>query len=122
MFINRTPNNLLALALGVVGGVAGYVVFWWLAERGYYGLILPGGLIGISAGFVRHRSNFVALACGVLGLAAGVWTEFRYAPFLQDGSLSFFLTHIPDLRHVSLIMIAAGAVIGCWGPMKSRVR
>jgi hypothetical protein len=122
VFISKTPNDLLAIAVGVAAGVVGYLGFWWLAGRGYYGLILPGGLVGIGAGFVLHRSKFVAVVCGILGLVAGVLTEYRYAPFIADGSLSYFLRHVTDLRQVTLIMIAAGAVIGFWGPLKSRVR
>ena len=38
-------SNLLALAGAVGGGLIGYFIFMWLAHQGFYGLILPGGLL-----------------------------------------------------------------------------
>lgn len=122
MFINRAPSDALALACGAAGGVIGHVAFYWLAAQGFYGLILPGGLVGIAAGLVRHRSPLVAPACTVVALAAGVVTEYHFAPFAADGSLSYFLRHLADLRGMTLLLIAGGGAIGFWGPFRSRTR
>jgi len=122
MTINRTPSDMLALTAAAAGAAVGYAGFWWLAGQGFYGLILPGGLTGIFAGLVVHRSRSVAAAAGLAGLALGAITEFRYAPFLADGSLGYFIGHLADLRPITLITIVAGGVIAFWGPFRSRVR
>jgi len=119
VFINRTPSDLLAVAAGIVGGALGHLLFQWLASQGFYGLILPGALVGIAAGFVLHRSWGVALSCTFIALTAGVLTEYQYAPFIADASLTYFLRHLAGL---TLLLIAGGAAIGFWGPFRSRVR
>ena len=35
-------NIVLALCGALVGGVLGYIAFFWLAAQGFYGLALPG--------------------------------------------------------------------------------
>jgi uncharacterized membrane protein len=49
-------SNLLAIGGAIIGGLAGYFIFLWLASQGFYGLIIPGGLLGIAAGFAKSRS------------------------------------------------------------------
>jgi hypothetical protein len=122
VFINRTPSDLLAVAAGIAGGALGHRAFQWLASQGFYGLILPGALVGIAAGFVRHRSWGVAVSCTFIALTAGVLTEYHYAPFIADASLTYFLRHLANLRGLTLLLIAGGAAIGFWGPFRSRVR
>ncbi len=113
-------NNLLALAAALVGGVLGHLVFLWVARQGFYMLILPGALVGIGAGFFRSRAVGVSIACGLLGLAVGLFSEWRFAPFKQDSGAAYFLSHIHQLHVITLIMIAAGGVLGFWMPFRSR--
>src|SRR5262249_34107066 len=58
-------KNLLALGGALVGGAVGYFAFFWIAQQGVYGLVLPGGLLGLGAGIVQNRSSWVAVACGL---------------------------------------------------------
>jgi hypothetical protein len=51
---------------------------------------------------------------GVIGLGAGVLSEWRFAPFIADGGLGFFLAHLHELRPITLIFIALGGVLGFW--------
>jgi len=111
-------NGRLAILCGIAGGFAGYAAFFFLAKHGYYGMILPGGLLGIGAGMVRSRSMGAPILCGVLALVLGLVTEFRYAPFTADPSLVYFVTHLHDLNNVTLAMIGLGGVIGFWIPFR----
>jgi hypothetical protein len=113
-------NNVLALGGALAGGAVGYFVFFWLAAQGFYGLALPGGLLGLGAGLVRNRSLGVAVMCGVLATALGLVAEYRYAPFIADGSFGYFLAHVPDLQPVTLVMIGLGGLIGFWVPYRRR--
>ena len=55
---------------------------------------------------------------GVLALALGVFTEWRFAPFAADDTLAYFLLHVHQLKPITLIMIVAGALIGFWIPFR----
>ncbi len=111
-------NNLLALCGALVGGLIGYHAFFWVASQGFYAMVLPGGLVGLGAGLVLNRSIWVAIACGLLAAVLGVYTEFRFAPFIADSSFKYFITHLFDLSAVTLLMIAAGWGIGFWIPFR----
>jgi hypothetical protein len=111
-------HTLLVLAGAALGGVLGYFAFFWLRRQGYYGLILPGGLLGVGAAVAQNRSTRLAAVCGVLATALGLFTEWRYAPFRKDDGLSYFLLHIHELETVTLLMIAAGGAMGFWIPYR----
>jgi hypothetical protein len=113
-------NNLLALTGAVAGGIVGYFGFFWLASQGFYALALPGALVGFGAGVVKNNSIVVAVLCGIAALALGIFTEFRFAPFVDDGSFSFFLTHLHQLTPVTWVMMVVGAAIGFYVPFRQR--
>jgi hypothetical protein len=105
-----------ALAAGAIGGAIGYWGFFWIAGQGFYALILPGGLLGIGAGLFRSRSLLLATICGIAATLLGVFTEWKFAPFIADKSFGYFLTHVNELRGITLILIALGGIIGFYGP------
>ena len=111
-------DDALVLLGAVVGGLLGYFAFFWIARQGFYGLALPGGLLGVGAGMFRTKSRYVPIVCGIMALALGVFTEWRFSPFREDGSLGYFLTHVHENPPITLIMIAAGALIGFWIPFR----
>jgi hypothetical protein len=113
-------HNCLVLLGAIAGGVAGYFLFFWITRQGFYALVLPGGLLGLGAGIFRCRSTSIAVACGCLALALGLFTEWRFAPFVTDGRFTYFLLHIHQLKPITLLMIAAGAFIGFWVPFRRR--
>ena len=113
-------NNILALVAALVGGTLGYFAFFWIAKQGFYALALPGGLLGLAAGVVKNRSVGVAVVCGLMATALGLFTEYRFEPFIKDDSLSYFLAHVFDLRPVTLLMIIAGGTVGFWVPFRQR--
>ncbi len=112
---DRKGEPILGLLLGiggaVVGGFVGYWLFFVIAKQGFYALALPGVLIGLGCGALSGRkSNCLGIVCGILGLAAGILTEWRSAPFIADKSLSYFLTHLGELTGVRQVLIFLGAV------------
>jgi hypothetical protein len=111
-------EKLLPLAGACLGGLAGYFLFFWIARQGFYGVMLPGCLLGIGAGLSPTRSKAVCVLCGVLALTLGFFTEWRYAPFIKDPSLPYFVSHVHELRPITLIMIVLGGVIGFYGPFQ----
>jgi len=111
-------NDFLVLLGAAAGGLLGYLVFSWLTRRGFYGLALPGGLLGLGAGIARTRSKAIPVLCGLLALALGFFTEWRFAPFAADAGLGYFLSHLHRLQPLTLIMIALGALIGFWVPFR----
>src|SRR6266404_2746198 len=104
----------------MIGGLVGYFAFFWIARQGFYGLILPGCLLGVGASMFPNRSAAVCVASGLLALALGLFTEWRFAPFVKDSGLLFFLSHMHQLRPITLIMIGAGAFIGFYAPFRRR--
>ena len=111
-------HNCLVLLGAIAGGLAGYFLFFWVTRQGMYALVLPGGLLGLGAGIFRCRSTSIAVACALLALALGLFTEWRFAPFVADGGFAYFLLHAHELKPITLIMIAAGAFIGFWVPFR----
>ena len=116
--MNVFRSGGLVLIAAAVGGVAGYFAFMWLASMGFYGLILPGGLLGLAAGTFKNRSIAVAIVCGVAALMLGLFAEWRIRPFNADGSFVYLVAHFYDLTPITLLMIAAGAAIGFWVPFR----
>jgi hypothetical protein len=115
-------ENALALLGGVVGGVFGYFAFFWLSRQGFYGLALPGTFLGIGAGAVTNRSILVAILSGVAAVLLGIFTEWKFQPFIADESFGYFVTHLQDLQSMTLIMIAIGGAVGFYVPLRSRVK
>ncbi len=113
-------NNCLALFGAVLGGALGFWAFSWILEQGFYGLVLPGGLLGLGAGIVKNRSVLIAVMCGLLALGLGLFTEWHFFPFVKDDSLRYFLSHIADLKPITLVMIAVGGLLGFWIPFERR--
>jgi hypothetical protein len=113
-------NWLLGLAGAAVGGILGYVAFFWIIRQGFYALALPGLFLGLGCGLASGiRSQRLGLVCGVLGLMLGLFTEWRFEPFIANDSLSYFLTHVTDLRPITLISIVASGLLAYWCGMGS---
>jgi hypothetical protein len=111
-------NDILVLLGAALGGLLGYVLFWAGARRGLYGLAFPGGLLGLGAGIFKTRSKAVPIVCGLAALALGLFTEWRYAPFAANAGLGYFVLRIHRLQPITLLMLAAGTLIGFWVPFR----
>jgi len=113
-------ETIVTLAGAAIGAALGYFAFAWLLRHGWYGMILPGGLLGMGAAFGKPRSLWLAVACGFAALALGLFTEWRFFPFRKDDSLAFFLKHVTEKDSTTLLMIAIGGALGFWMPFRRR--
>jgi hypothetical protein len=109
---------LIAIAGAVLGGILGFYAFFWVAEHGYYGMVLPGGLLGIGAAFGRTKSIWVPVGCATAALALGLFTEWRFQLMGREIPLGDFVRHVFDLNSVHLLMIALGGALGFWMPFR----
>lgn len=116
----RLVNDGVVLIGALAGAAVGHLLFLWIASQGFYALVLPGGLAGLAAGIGRASSRATALACGAIGLVAGLFTEWRFAPFAADTGIGYFLTHLHQLRPLTLALIAVGTAIAVWVPLRRR--
>ena len=95
----RKASWPLGLTGAVVGGALGYLAFFWMARQGLYALVFPGAALGLGCGLLaRGYSQRLGIVCGSVALLLGLLTEWRFAPFVADGGLRFFLAHLGDLR------------------------
>lgn len=108
-------SNLLGVVGAVVGGVLGFYTFGWLEYHGFYGLAIPGAFLGVGSGLLaQHRSRARGLACAAAALGLSIFTEWKFHPFLEDDRFSFMITHMKDLKSVTLLMIAIATVVAYW--------
>ncbi len=111
----KKPNWPLGLVGAVAGGVAGYFVFLWIAQQGFYALVLPGAAVGLGCAVLsRGESRTLGVVCAVLSLPLGLFAEWRFAPFIANDSLGYFLAHVYELQWITIIMIALGALFAYW--------
>ncbi len=106
----HSQNFLLGIVGAIIGGCLGYFAFFWIVNQGFYALIVPAALLGLGTGIAaRQRIVPLAIICGIAGLILGIVTEWRYAPFKADDGFLFFVTHLHDLKPITLVMIVIGA-------------
>ena len=114
------------LTLGVIGGVVGaclgYVFFHLIARQGFYAIALPGAFMGLGCGSLSGRKSFaLGIVCAIGSTIAGILTEWRFAPFITNSSLSYFLSHLHQLKPLTLLMIVTGSVLAFWFGMGRQV-
>jgi hypothetical protein len=117
----RRWNSALIFGRGiigaVVGGYVGYLIFRWLLAKGFYALVLPGAVLGLTAGFAaRGRSQPLAIMCAIGALCLAIYAEWVRAPFAKDDSLLYFVTHLHQLDGavVKYVMIGLGMACAYW--------
>jgi hypothetical protein len=108
-------SNLLGLVGAVIGGVLGFYTFRWLVGQGFYGLMIPGALLGLGCSLLaQHPSTIRGIVCGVAALGLGLYTEWHFFPWNADNSLTYFLKNVTNLKPITLLMLGAGAIIAFW--------
>jgi hypothetical protein len=111
----QITSNILGLIGAVAGGVLGYYIFLWILDQGFYGLMIPGALLGLGCGLLsRHASQLRGVLCGAAGLVLGMYAEWSYRVFKPDGSFGYLVTHIYQKRPLTLVMLALGALFAYW--------
>jgi hypothetical protein len=111
----RIVSVVLEVAAGVAGGAVGYFAFLWLVDQNFYGLMLPGALIGLGCGLVARRRSVVrGLLCALAALGLELFAEWKAFPFDQDGRFRFMVRHFLDKEPIKIVMLLAGAAIAFW--------
>ena len=111
----QITSNLLGLVGAVVGGVLGYYIFLWMIHQGFYGLMIPGALLGLGCSLLsQHRSQIRGALCAVAGLVLGMYSEWHFEWFKPDDSFAYLVTHIYEKGPVTLLMLALGAFFAYW--------
>ena len=112
---NPIASNVLGLAGAAVGGILGYWIFAWIVGQGFYGLMIPGALLGLGCSLLaQHRSLTRGIVCGVAAVALGLYAEWRIFPFKDDQSFTYLATHFYQLKPITLLMIGVGGAFGFW--------
>jgi hypothetical protein len=106
---------LRGMAGAVIGAVLGWFAFGWLMNQGFYGLALPGALVGIVCGLISGGPSVTnGVLCTVIAAILGVVLEWRHRPFIADESFGYFVTHLHELRGITWLMLGLGATFGFW--------
>ena len=81
----RSRATSSALIGAVIGGVLGYYTFKWILDHGFYGMMIPGGLLGLGCGLLAQHPFHMREGDLPRRLA---WEslEWRFAPFIADQS------------------------------------
>ncbi|AMV38080.1 hypothetical protein [Planctomyces sp. SH-PL62] len=112
---SRITEELTAALGALLGAALGYYTFQWLYHRGFYGMMIPGALLGLGCSLASRRpSHARGVACAAAAFALALFVEWKFFPFRDDPSFRHFLTRLPDLKGVTILMIAAGAGFAYW--------
>ena len=99
----------------IIGGGAGWFVYFWLLNQGYDGLMIPGALVGVGFSMLSRRSAWsFGLACAVMGLGLMLACEWQALVKYHDGPFLDFLANINKLNTPNKIMLAGGTLIAFW--------
>jgi hypothetical protein len=108
-----TTKHLLGMVGGIIGGAIGYYIFFYATRQGLYPMVLPGAMVGLGCGtLLGMKSNAMGIVCGLSGLFLSFFIEWQFAPFAVDRSFGYFITHLHQLRSMTLILIVIGALLG----------
>jgi hypothetical protein len=111
----RVISNILGVLGAVGGGVLGYYTFMWIVDQGFYGLMIPGALLGLGCGLMSHHSSHLrGLTCAIAACVLGLYAEWRFRPFKADPSFMYLVRHVGDLLPLTQIMIVVGAFFAYW--------
>jgi hypothetical protein len=111
----QITSNLLGLVGAVVGGVIGYYIFLWMVDQGFYGLMIPGALLGLGCGLLsQHVSHPRGVLCALAAIFLGMFAEWHFKWFVPDDSFGYLVTHFHQKQQLTLIMLALGAFFAYW--------
>jgi len=107
---SRIASNLLGAVGATAGAILGYYTFGWIYHRGFYGMMIPGAMLGLGCGLLaRHPSTPRGAACAAAALGLGLFAEWSFFPFIDDPGFRYFLSNIAELNTITLLMIPGGA-------------
>lgn len=99
----------------VAGSVVGYFVFQWLTSHRLYAISLLGFLMGYGCGALSgRRSLFLGVVCAIAAAALSIYVEWKFFPFVKDGSLPFFIRNLADVLTAHKLLMGLGVAFGFW--------
>ncbi|MGO9598794.1 MAG: hypothetical protein ACLP7Q_12465 [Isosphaeraceae bacterium] len=105
----------LAFLGALAGGLLGYYTFQWLYYHGFYGMMIPGALIGLGSGLLTQApSKARGFVCAATAMGQSVLMEWKFFPFIASSRFRYFVRHFLEVNSVHLAMIAAGAFFAYW--------
>jgi hypothetical protein len=108
-------SHLLGLVGAVIGGFLGFLIFQWLVGQNFYGLMIPGAMLGLGCSLLaQHRSLARGVVCGLAALLLALYIEWRFWPFKVDGGFKYLVVHFFDLKPITQLMIVLGGVFSYW--------
>jgi hypothetical protein len=108
-------SNVLGLVGAVAGGVLGYYIFLWLIDQGFYGLMIPGALLGLGCGLLSgHASQVRGVLCGIAAVFLGMFSEWHFKWFADDPSFGYLVTHFHQKATLTIVMLVLGAFFAYW--------
>jgi hypothetical protein len=110
---------LFATIGAILGAALGVALTWFIYKQGVRAAAIPGGLLGIGAGWFRHRFIAIPVVCCIASFAVGVGVEWWLFPWADDESLGYFLKHLHEKNKFILVMLAIGGVAGFYCPYRS---
>src|SRR3954447_17873303 len=113
--MRQVASCFLGLIGAVIGGALGYYTFMWIVDQGFYGLMIPGALLGLGCGLLsQHASHIRGVACAAAACVLGLYTEWKFPPFKADSSFAYLVSHAAELKPLTQIMIVVGAFFAYW--------
>lgn len=117
--MEKSKFDIVAHVRGVLGlaagAIAGFYLFQWLAQQGFYALAIYGALMGLTCSFAsRIYAPALAVICGVTAAGVLFVAEWKVLPFAADDSFAYFISHFHRKSIVQLAMFALGVVFAAW--------
>jgi hypothetical protein len=106
---------LLVRGLGgaVVGGIAGYLLFWVLARSNLLGYMIPGALLGLGAGWAaRGKSQALGVICALLAIGLTLFTAWHIA--FNRFTFVEFLSKLHLFPLSRMLLMGLGVVFAWW--------
>lgn len=106
---------LLGCAGMIVGGLVGSLLFWVALQLGVYFLAVTGAGVGLGCGYFSGIRSFpLAIASGVVSFVLCAFWIWKFAPFIADPSLSYFVRNLGNLDNAHRLMLILGTLFGGW--------
>jgi hypothetical protein len=106
-------SNFLGLVGAMIGGALGFYIFLWLLKQGYYGLIVPGALLGLGCSLLaQHRSMARGVVCGVAALVLSQFADWYCT--ITDLGFFTFLKEGKTLTPVTMLMTGVATLVAFW--------
>jgi hypothetical protein len=111
--IPRTNSSLVWLRgiTGIVAGAgSGLLIFKWLLSQGFYGLAIPGAMLGIGFSMaVRRRHWSLAISSAALAFFWGLYCQ--WSAFDRRADLSEFVSNLPQMSLWTWAMLLVGSAV-----------